>query len=380
MFDVPDYGSMMGFRERVSAYASALRMKVEPGAVVLDIGTGTGILSFLACHAGAAKVYAVEPGNVIQLARDAARKNGLADRIEFIQALSTEIDLPEKVDGIVADIRGVLPFYSRSLVSIIDACDRFLKPDGWVVPGRESVWAALASCPEYYRPITEVWNTEPRFNFEEARVYSLNSMRATRLPPQSTLVESKRWAVLDYRRLRDLEIHTRMRWQIERGGVTHGLCMWYDCETSPGFGFSNSPAQASSFVYKHAFFPFVEAVELSQSDQVEVVLRADFDGSDYVFSWNTIIKTPFAATRRIFHQSTFLGTPIAERRLRKRASEFVPAPNLDCTIDTRVMDLIRCGERLSEIAKVVLEEFPEKFKDRNAAFARVADLSEKYSK
>jgi type I protein arginine methyltransferase len=380
MFDIAEYGRMMGFRERVAAYASALCKKVEPGTVVLDIGTGSGILSFLACRAGAAKVYAIEPGNVIQLARDAARKNGLADRIEFIQGLSTEIELPEKVGGIVSDIRGVLPFYSSSLASIIDACDRFLKPDGWIIPGLESVWAALASCPEHYSRLTEVWSTEPRFDFEEARAYAVNSMRAARLPSQTILVEPKRWAVLDYRRLRELQIDTKMCWQIERDGLTHGICVWYDCETSRGFGFSNSPASSSPFAYNHAFFPFVEAMELSKGDLVEVVLRADFVGSDYVFSWDTIVKAASGATRKSFRQSTFLGTPISEQRRRKRSAHFIPDPNLDCAIDSRIMDLMRRREFLSEIARVLMADFPEKFKDWNAALARVADLSEKYSK
>ena len=40
MFDIAEYGRIMGFRERVEAYAAAIYKKVEPGTVVLDIGTG----------------------------------------------------------------------------------------------------------------------------------------------------------------------------------------------------------------------------------------------------------------------------------------------------------------------------------------------------
>src|SRR5437899_507972 len=85
MYDVATYGGMIADRGRTSAYDRALRAKVRPGAVVLDIGAGPGIMAFLACRAGAARVYAVEPDDVIYLARQLAADNGFSSRIEFIQ-------------------------------------------------------------------------------------------------------------------------------------------------------------------------------------------------------------------------------------------------------------------------------------------------------
>ena len=100
MYTLTDYGQMIRDGARTGAYARALETRVTPSAVVLDIGAGAGILSLLACRAGARKVYAVEPDDVIQVAREAAAANGYADRIEFIQAASTGIELPERVDEI----------------------------------------------------------------------------------------------------------------------------------------------------------------------------------------------------------------------------------------------------------------------------------------
>ena len=41
-------------------------------------------MALLARHAGAARVYAVEPAGIIEVAREAARANGFADCIRFV--------------------------------------------------------------------------------------------------------------------------------------------------------------------------------------------------------------------------------------------------------------------------------------------------------
>ena len=116
MYNIVAYGSMIADRGRTNAYATALNAAVDAASVVLDIGAGPGIFTLLACKAGARKVYAVEPDGSIEVAREAVAANGFQDRVEFIQALSTEITLPEQVDVIVAT------FMARSRCSVRVCC------------------------------------------------------------------------------------------------------------------------------------------------------------------------------------------------------------------------------------------------------------------
>ena len=379
MYDVVTYGGMVADKGRTSSYDRALRANIRPGAVVLDIGAGPGIMTFLACRAGAAKVYAVEPDDVIQLAQQIAADNGFSSRIEFIQAMTTEIDLPEKVDGIVADIRGRSPLFAKSIVSILDARDRFLKPDGWFIPARDTVWAAPVSSTELYDKFVGAWGTDYQFDFNRARLKAVNNVGESRLNAGALVAPPQRWGVLDYKNLEGLNVAGEMRWIMDRAASAHGVCTWFDCETTTGIAYSNSPASGERHIYKQLFFPWPEAVHLTAGDHLEVRLGAYFVQSDYVWSWVTRVLSG-ERVKAEFRQSTLNGLALSPGRLRKRAHGFVPEPNEDCQIDTLVLDLMRQKLSLDEIAKSLLAQYPMRFKTWNAALTKAADLSERYSK
>ena len=104
-----DYASMLGDRGRMDAYSAALKQAIRPDSVVLDLGTGTGYFAVLACFLGARHVYAIEPNPAIALGKKLAAHNGVQDRITWYEKYSTDVQLPEKADVIVSDLRGLLP-------------------------------------------------------------------------------------------------------------------------------------------------------------------------------------------------------------------------------------------------------------------------------
>lgn len=109
------------------------------GKVVLDVGTGTGILAFFALQAGAARVYAVDASNSVKVAQKLAEANGYADRMTIINGKIEEISLPEQVDIIISEPIGFLLVHERMLESYVVARDRFLKPDGLMMPTTGSI-------------------------------------------------------------------------------------------------------------------------------------------------------------------------------------------------------------------------------------------------
>ncbi len=98
--------SMLLDTARMQSYRRAIEASVQPGDVVVDIGCGTGVLSFMACEAGAKQVYAIEGGPVIELARELAIDNGFADRIEFLTGWSIDVGIPEPADVLITETLG----------------------------------------------------------------------------------------------------------------------------------------------------------------------------------------------------------------------------------------------------------------------------------
>lgn len=60
---------------RVDSYHEAIRRHVRPGDVVVDLGTGTGILALFAAQQQAKQVYALDHSPFIEVARRIADAN-----------------------------------------------------------------------------------------------------------------------------------------------------------------------------------------------------------------------------------------------------------------------------------------------------------------
>lgn len=73
------------------------------GKTVLDVGCGTGILSFFALTAGASKIYSIDSSDIIEYAKRISEANNFQDKIVFIRGKVEDIELPEQVDIIISE-------------------------------------------------------------------------------------------------------------------------------------------------------------------------------------------------------------------------------------------------------------------------------------
>lgn len=153
--------SMLHDADRNAAYAAALQAAVDgfkeanggAAPVVLDVGTGTGLLAMLAAKAGAAHVYACEMFKpMAEVARRVVAANGFERVITVVAKRSTEVtvgedgELPARADIIVSEVLDSALLGEGVLPMLRDAFARLLKPGAVAIPAKADLIATVVEC------------------------------------------------------------------------------------------------------------------------------------------------------------------------------------------------------------------------------------------
>lgn len=380
-YDLAGYGAMIADRVRMGAYAEALRRAIRPGSVVVEIGTGPGIVAVLACQLGAGRVIAIEANPVIQLAREIAAANRCGDRIEFMENLSTSVGLPARADVIVSDLRGVVPVFEHHIPSIADARRRFLAPSGTLIPRKDTIWAAVVEAPEQYGKIVDPWERNALGqDLSAARKMAVNEMVKARFTPGQLLTEPRLWATLDYSTVEDPDVRAELDGRVQRDGTGHGIAVWFDTELADGVSFSNAPGEPET-IYASMFFPWENPVPLAAGQCVRVDLLAKLLERDYFWRWTTKIGSVENPDKIItqFDQSRLKGSVMSPAALQRGASSFVPRISEAGRVQQRALELMDGIASLEEIAKRLAAEFPSRFPAWKFALSYTGVLSKDYS-
>ncbi|HEX2025927.1 MAG TPA: methyltransferase domain-containing protein [Actinomycetota bacterium] len=97
------------FRPTPTSMLVAESLEVEPGDTVIDVGCGTGVLTFVAARLGAARAVGTDiVRDAVRVATENARHLGLSDRTEF-RAGNLFDPIPDDVtaDVVIGDVSGI---------------------------------------------------------------------------------------------------------------------------------------------------------------------------------------------------------------------------------------------------------------------------------
>jgi len=381
-YSISNYGGMVIDQRRTRPYVEALKRFVLPGSTVLDIGTGTGLFAFIAAQLGAARVYAIEPDDAIEVARQCAAHNVNADRIHWIEGLSTEIELPERVDVVIGDLHGTLPFFKQNIESMKDARLRHLRPGGRLFPCRDLLFIAPCTASAEYQTLQAPWQeNEYGVDFRAARRWIANSwwkVRGEAIPAADLLAAPANWGVVNYMAAETSNLRGSAEWTIERAATMHGYYVWFDTELDQGVAISNSPL-LPSIAYGRAFFPLESEVALDAGDRVQVKLSVAAVAQDHIYSWETRVSTADGASKAHFRQTTFNSKPILPRR-QKASENHVPGLAEGGLVELAILQEMAASQALGTIADTLLERFPKLFVTRHAALQRVTCTSRKHGR
>jgi len=379
MYSLGGYGAMLADRVRVETHAEALRKSVREGSVVVEIGTGPGIFAVIACQLGAKRVYAIEPSQIIQVAREVVAANGCADKIEFFEDYSYRVTLPTRADIIFSDLRGALPFLERHIPAIADARRRFLAPGGILIPRRDTLWAAIVEAPKVYSDLVDPWDHNAfGQDLSAARQLIVNHLQKVRVSSSQLLTTPQLWTTLEYDTIENPDARGRLAWTVERAGTGHGFIVWFDAELVEGVGFSNAPS-APETIYGSLFFPWTRPVAVEPGQSVSIQLEATLMESDYVWRWTTDIEPRNGSNLTHFEQSQFTGDVLSAARLHRLASDYVPRLSEEGRLRRRALELMDGETSLEKIARRLATEFPHRFPKWELALSYAGEISQEYS-
>jgi tetratricopeptide (TPR) repeat protein len=242
--------TMLADQARNAAYQRAIDAAVKPGMIVLEIGTGAGLLALMAARAGAAHVYSCELSRPLaELARGIVSDNGLSDRITIVNKRSSElrvgIDLPEPADLLISEILDAGLLGEGAAASVAKAARALVKPDAVILPRGAVIKAMPIECPAL-RSVNPV-GTVAGFDLSRLEAYrnpsymvlALNDLPHRPLGPPTDVC----W--ID---LRNPPAHGPVgsaRLSIAADGALHGIAFWFELHIDDRTVLSTAPGSES---------------------------------------------------------------------------------------------------------------------------------------
>ena len=307
---------------RLEQYAQAIDSCIRPGQTVVDLGAGSGILSFLACRAGARRVYAIETGESLQFARLLAKKNGFDDRIEFIGQRSTQVVLPERVDAIVGDIHDTFGLQAQGLSSMLDARDRFLKVGGALIPSRIRLMAAPVEATDRYARTVDVWRRRIHgVDLSSMAVLAAHRPTAARFEPSHLLSAPQTLSTIDLMHTTSCHAGGATTFEIARDGMLHGVCGCFVTTLADDISMGNVPGDWGTTNFAQAFFPVASPVAVIAGDHVAIHLETH---DSLAARWQVEVTRLGQSIARFDH-STLQAEAFSMQTLRKQSSDYRPS-------------------------------------------------------
>ena len=237
---------------RLHAYQAALE-QVCSGKVVCEIGVGVGALSLIALRLGAAHVYGIDADpDALQLASQVIARNGFEpDRFTAVRGHSTRVDLPERVDVVVADVLEPAALGKNVFATLEDARRRFAKPDAVFVPSEIELRVALVR-PRAFQAECEFWDADLfcKFDMDFGDVVPLLRKRKRMLKLRSDELASD-WQTLkrvELASIRGNHAPDAVVLEVRKPGSIDGVCFAYDAALIDGVRIGNLPVRRRAAV------------------------------------------------------------------------------------------------------------------------------------
>lgn len=287
IINVENHHHMLRDTMRMRAYEGAITKAIKPGeTVAMDLGTGTGILSFFAARAGAKKVIAIEKrSDVAMTARELIKANGFEDVIELIENSSEMIkaeDLPVKPDVFISEILGNAILEESILEYTIDARDRLLAPNAVLIPYGLDIMAIPYDSGKVINREQEVDELQAIYGFNLELMKTILAQKpklqiAKFIPENHTIHSEPIKAInLNFYEITSPHFETSFEFTPKEDGYVDGYCLYFRAHMDEHTVLTNSP-WAPPTHWTHVVYTFPKRRPVKAGETVNV--NMSYDGS-----------------------------------------------------------------------------------------------------
>ncbi len=251
-----------------------------PGARVLEVGCGTGLLSCLAARMGATQVLAVEPTAQAEVARALVEANGLSGRVEVLDARIQDLE-PRPHDVVFSELLNAEPF-AEEVLQAMEAAAPWLAPTGHMSPRRLRVYLALARDNDTATEVRSVRRGLGRMAEQHRLDVSILLEAMDHLDPYRFISPRIRPATKPVC-IADLAMGTgerppetqRVCIPVEEPGPLGSVCIWFEAEIDDGLVMHNGPGQPGH--WGHLVLGWADEVGGRAGGEIEVEVTIDPD-------------------------------------------------------------------------------------------------------
>lgn len=355
---------------RNQAYAEALAKVITPESVVLDLGAGLGIHGLLAAQLGAKRVYLVEPEDIIAVAAQLSQVNGYGDRVKCIQGKIEEVHLPEPVDVIISVFTGNFLLEEDLLPALFYARDKYLKPNGVLVPQGAVMEAVPVSVPSLHQEEIGIWSeTYMGIDFQPAQTYASNAIYYYKqaLSKSQYLARPASLLQLDFDRSQSTHCQVEVTHTITESGLCHGWAGWFKMQLGEKW-ISTAPHEPPLH-WSAAFLPLDPPINMTVGEQVTFRLQRPSFGD---WSWQVQTSTT------VQQHSTFFSVPMTLKSLKIASLDYQPHLTDQGQAALYVLSHSDGSSSVHQLSNYLVDNYPALFLDFKQALKFVQSLIKQY--